>query len=75
LLQEVRFVEAALETKLIAALLANAKLREEGERLIAAYVAPESDRPVIIDELNRLFDGPQQRAAQRLATTAVRERR
>jgi hypothetical protein len=36
-----------LETKLIAALLANAKLREEGERLIAAYVTPESDRPVI----------------------------
>jgi hypothetical protein len=50
-----------LETKLTSAHLANAKLREEGERLIAAYVAPESDRLAIIDGLVRLFDGPQQR--------------
>jgi hypothetical protein len=28
------------------------------ERLIAAYVAPESDRVSIINELIALFDGP-----------------
>jgi hypothetical protein len=33
-----------LEAKLIDALLATAKLREEGERLIAADVEPGSDR-------------------------------
>jgi hypothetical protein len=50
-----------LETKLTNALLANAKLREQGERLIAAYVEPESNRPAITNELIALFDGPQQR--------------
>jgi hypothetical protein len=47
-----------LETMLTNALLANAKLREESERLIAAYVAPESDGPASIDGLIRMFDGP-----------------
>jgi hypothetical protein len=60
-----------LETKLTNVLLANAKLREEGERLIAAYVAPESDRPAILDELIRLFDGPAQREAERLTREAL----
>jgi hypothetical protein len=35
----------------------------EAERLIAAYVAPESKRAAIINELIALFDGPQQREA------------
>jgi len=34
------------------------KLREKGERLIAAYVAPEPDRLTISNDLIRLFDGP-----------------
>jgi hypothetical protein len=61
------------ETKLTAALEANVALRVEAERLIAAYVAPESDRPAIINELIMLFDGPWQREAQRLAAEALDE--
>jgi len=53
-----------LEAKLVDALLANVKLRHEGERLIAAYIAPESDRLTILDDLIRLFDGPVQREAE-----------
>ena len=60
-----------LEIKLAAALRANAGLREEGEWLVAAYVAPESDRPAIIDELIRLFDDPAQREAERLTREAL----
>jgi hypothetical protein len=45
------------ETKLAAALDANVALRVQAERLIAAYVAPESDRAAIINELIALFDG------------------
>ena len=60
-----------LETKLAAALLANARLREKGERLVAAYVAPGADRPAIIDELIRLCDGPAQREAERLTREAL----
>jgi hypothetical protein len=55
------------ETKLAAALDTNAALRIQAERLIAAYFAPDSDRPVIINELIALFDGPQQREAPRLS--------
>ena len=55
-----------IEAKLIDALLANVKLRQEGERLIAAYIAPESDRAAVINELIRLFDGPAQREAELL---------
>ena len=51
---------------------ANAELRVY-ERLIAAYVAPESDRAAIINELIALFDGPAQREAQRLAAEALGE--
>jgi hypothetical protein len=59
-----------LETKLIAALDAHMALRVQAEELIAAYVAPESDRATLIDALITLFDGPQQREAQRLADEA-----
>jgi hypothetical protein len=52
--------------KLEAALRVNAALRVQAERLIAAYVAPESDRGPIINELIALFDGPAQREAERL---------
>ena len=45
------------ETLLETALRANAGLRVRAERLIAAYVAPESDRGSIINELIALFDG------------------
>jgi hypothetical protein len=57
--------------RLEAALRANAALRVQAERLIAAYVAPESDRGAIINELIALFDGPAQREAQKLATEAL----
>ena len=59
------------ETRVEAALDAHVKLREQAERLIAAYVAPESDRPAIINELIVLFDGPAQRKAQSLAAEAL----
>ena len=61
------------ETQLKAALPANAAIRVQAERLIAAYVAPESDRPAIINELIALFDGPAQREAERLAAEALGE--
>jgi hypothetical protein len=61
------------ETSLEAALVANVALRVQAERLIEAYVAPESNRAAIINELIMLFDGPQQREAQRLASEALDE--
>jgi hypothetical protein len=61
------------ETQLEAALRANAAIRVQAERLIAAYVAPESDRAAIINELIALFDGPAQREAERLAAEALGE--
>jgi hypothetical protein len=64
-----------LESKLSAALFANASLREQAEQLIAAYVAPESDRPTIMNDLIRLFDGPEQREAARLAAEALSDAR
>jgi hypothetical protein len=59
------------ETLLETALRANAGLRVQAERLIAAYVAPESDRGSIINELIALFDGPLQREAGALAAEAM----
>ena len=47
------------------------QLRVQAERLIAADVAPESDRPTILNELIVLFEGPQQREAERLAAEAL----
>jgi hypothetical protein len=57
--------------KLEAALRVNAALRVQAERLIAAFIAPESDRGAIINELIALFDGPAQREAERLAAEAL----
>jgi hypothetical protein len=57
--------------KLEAALLVNAALRVQAERLIAACVAPEADRRGIINELIYLFDGPAQREAERLTREAL----
>jgi hypothetical protein len=59
------------EIELSAALGANVALRVEAERLIAAYVEPNSDRPAVINELITLFDGPRQREAQMLAADAM----
>ena len=53
--------------KLEAVLRVNAALRVQAERLIAAYVAPESDRGSIINEIIALFDELAQREADRLA--------
>ncbi len=61
------------EGRLEAALHANISLRVQAERLIAAYVAPESDRGVIINDLIILFHGPAQREAERLAAEALGE--
>jgi hypothetical protein len=70
-LTEVALGNDSHDTKLIAALEAHVALRVQAEELIAAYVAPGSDRPTIINALITLFDGPQQREAQRLATEAL----
>jgi hypothetical protein len=59
------------EAKLETGLIANAVIRERAEQLIAAYVEPESDRETIINELIALFDGPQQREAERLTEVAL----
>jgi hypothetical protein len=61
------------ENKLKAALVANAALRVQAKRLNAAYVEPNSNRPVIINELIALFDGPQHREAEELTTEALGE--
>jgi hypothetical protein len=59
--------------KLEAALRVSAALLDHAQRLIAAYIAPESDRAAIISELIRLLDGPAQREAKRLAERALGE--
>jgi hypothetical protein len=61
--------------KLEAALRVNASLLVHAQRLISAYIAPESDRAAIISELIRLLDGPAQREAKRLAEVALGEAR
>ena len=48
-------------------------MRLHAERLIAAYVAPKSDRLSIIDQLIRLFDRPHQREAQHLGREVLSE--
>jgi hypothetical protein len=63
------------EKQLEAPLRANTALRVQAERLIAAYVAPESDRAAIIDQLITLFDGRAQREARGLASEAMAEDR
>jgi hypothetical protein len=63
------------ESQLEAALRASVALRVQAERLIAAYVAPESDRAAIIKELIALFDDPSQREAQMLEAKALGEAR
>ena len=68
-------VDNSCNPKLKAALEANVALRVEAERLIAAYIAPESGRAAIINELITLFDGPQQREAERLGHEALAEYR
>ena len=65
--------DASREARLVDALRANAKLRERAEELIAAYIEPGSDREARINDLIRLFDGPEQREAQRLAQSALGE--
>lgn len=59
------------ESHLELGLIANVVIRVQAERLIAAYVAPELDRAAIINELIALFDGPQQREAERLTAVAL----
>ena len=59
--------------KLEAALRVNAALLVHAQRLIAAYIAPGSDRAAIISELIRLLDGPAQREAKRLSEVALSE--
>jgi hypothetical protein len=53
----------------------NAALLVRAQQLIAAYIAPESDRAAIISELIRLLDGPAQREAKRLAEGALGDAR
>jgi hypothetical protein len=42
-----------------------------GRAPAGAYIAPESDRDAIINELIILFDGPAQREAERLVAVAL----
>jgi hypothetical protein len=71
--RKTEYAHNSRETELEAALRANAALRVRAEQLIAAYVAPESDRATIINELIALFDGPAQREAQMLEARALGE--
>jgi hypothetical protein len=59
------------EAQLEAALRANAALRVQAERLIAASVASGSDREALLNELIALFDGPTQREARKLEARAL----
>jgi hypothetical protein len=61
------------ETQLEAALRAAAALRIQAKRLMAAYVAPESDRTTIINELIAFFDGSQQLATEALNMAGERD--
>ena len=63
----------ARESQLEAALRANAALRVQAEQLIAAYIASESDKAALINDLIALFDGPSQREAQVLEAKALGE--
>jgi hypothetical protein len=63
----------ARESQLEAALRANAALCVQAKRLIEAYIAPESDKAAVINELIALFDGPAQREAQVLEARALGE--
>jgi hypothetical protein len=63
-----------LETRLAVALRANVRLREEAERLVAAYVAPGANKAATIEEIIRLFDGPRQREVERLTREALADR-
>jgi len=62
--QKISDIEIAADIKISSSAL-------QAEQLIAAYIAPDSDRPVIINELIVLFDGPEQREAKRLAPEAL----
>ena len=57
--------------KVVAALRANAELRVEAQGLITAYIEPHSNQAAIMKELIRLFDGPEQREAQKMKETAL----
>jgi hypothetical protein len=61
------------EHKLRAALIAHVDLRQQAEQLIERYITPGSNGTHIINELIMLFDGPEQREAERLAREALRE--
>ena len=50
-----------------------AALRVQAEQLIAAYIASESDKAALINDLIALFDGPSQREAQVLEAKALGE--
>jgi hypothetical protein len=59
--------------KLQAALRAQTALVFDAQAEIARYLAKEFKQPDLVDRLIRLFDGPEQREAQRLAHEALRE--
>jgi hypothetical protein len=59
--------------KLEAALRAQAALTAEAQAQIARYLSREIELLALADGLIRLFDGPQERDAQRLAHEALGE--
>ncbi len=54
-----------------AALAAKWRCAFEPSDFIAAYIEPNSDRAAVINELITLFDGSQQREAQKLTSEAL----
>jgi hypothetical protein len=61
-------------TKLEAALHADETLIAEAQLEITRYLTKEIESAELVDRLVRLFDGPQQREAQRLASEALAPR-
>jgi hypothetical protein len=55
------------------AIRAQGVLIADAQREIERYLAKEIEAPELVDRLIRLFDGPEQRSAQRLVREALGE--
>jgi hypothetical protein len=55
------------------AIRAQGALIADAQREIERYLAKESEAPELVNRIIRLFDGPEQREAQRLALEALGE--
>jgi hypothetical protein len=57
--------------ELEAAIRAQDNLIAEAQGLLARYLTKEIESPTLVDNLLKLFDGPQQREVQRLSREAL----